>query len=247
MSSRKIFVPNLLQEKQRDSSEVWPGCTGIKLHPDATVHSEGVLGLIALDPETAGEVIFRSAQIGQAMAGAVARRACVFASGAEVISGKIEDTNSPYLVCALTEAGFEAEFGGIIDDSVRFAVSALEAALMRGFGLIITTGGVGAESKDQSVEAVLKLDPHAITPWILKFTPDGKRHHKEGCTHSSWQGWNMQDSLSSRSSRRSASAAAALIEGLRVGLDDAALAESIASAIRKRWLDHMGNGGSLNG
>ena len=152
---------------------------GIKLHPDATVHSEGVLGLIALDPETAGEVIFRSAQIGQAMAGAVARRACVFASGAEVISGKIEDTNSPYLVCALTEAGFEAEFGGIIDDSVRFAVSALEAVLMRGFGLIITTGGVGAESKDQSVEAVLKLDPHAITPWILKFTPDGKRHHKE--------------------------------------------------------------------
>ena len=50
---------------------------------------------------------------------------------------------------------------------------------MRGFGLIITTGGVGAESKDHSVEAVLKLDPHAITPWILKFTPDMKRHHKE--------------------------------------------------------------------
>jgi molybdenum cofactor synthesis domain-containing protein len=223
------------------------GVKGITLHPNATVHSEGVLGLIALDPETAGEVISRSAQIGRTVAGAVARRACVFASGAEVISGKIEDTNSPYLVRTLKEAGFEAEFGGIIEDNAGAAVSALDSAMMRGFGLIITTGGVGAESKDQSVEAVLKLDPRAFTPWILKFTPDGKRHHKEAvriavgrvgiCRIVCLPGPHAEVLLG----------AAALIDGLKAGLDDASLAESVASAIRRRWLDHMGDGGSLDG
>jgi molybdenum cofactor synthesis domain-containing protein len=216
---------------------------GISLHPSAAVHSEGVLGLIALDPQAAREVISRSAEIGQAVADAVARRACVFASGSEVISGQIEDTNSPYLVETLTEAGFRAEFGGIIQDSVAATVSALEAALMRGFGLIITTGGVGAESKDHSVEAVLKLDAHAATPWILKFTPDMKRHHKEGvriavgrvgiCRIVSLPGPHAEVRLGSR----------ALIEGLKAGLGDAALAESIASVIRERWLNHTRKGG----
>ncbi len=212
------------------------GVPGIRVQPGASVHSEGVLGMIALDPKTAREVISRSAEIGQAVADAVARRACVFSSGSEVISGKIEDTNSPYLVQTLTEAGFRAEFGGIIEDSVSASVSALEAALMRGFGLIITTGGVGAESKDHSVEAVLKLDPRAATPWILKFTPDMKRHHKEGvriavgrvgiCRIVSLPGPHPEVRLGSR----------ALIEGIQAGLGDAALAESIASVIRERWL-----------
>jgi molybdenum cofactor synthesis domain-containing protein len=222
------------------------GVPGINLHPLASVHSEGVLGLIALDPKTAVDVISRSAETGQAVARAVSKRACVFSSGAEVIAGKIEDTNSPYLVQALTDAGFKAEFGGIIEDSVSAAVSALDGAMMRGFGLLITTGGVGAESKDHSIEAVLKLDPGAFTPWILKFAPDEKRHHKDGvriavgrvgiCRIVSLPGPHAEVCLGSR----------ALIKGLEAGLDDAALAESIASVIRERWLNHMG-GGAVHG
>ncbi len=216
------------------------GVPGISLDSNASVHSEGVLGLIALDPKSAVEVISRSAETGQAVARAVSKRACVFSSGAEVIAGKIVDTNSPYLVQALTAAGFKAQFGGIIEDRVSAAVSALDGAMMRGFGLLITTGGVGAESKDYSIEAVLKLDPDAFTPWILKFTPDGKRHHKNGvriavgrvgiCRIVSLPGPHAEVCLGSR----------ALIEGLEAGLEDAALAESIASVIRERWLNHMG-------
>jgi len=220
---------------------------GISLHPGASVHSEGVLGLIALDPQAAREVISRSGEIGQTVADAVAKRACVFASGSEVISGKIEDTNSPYLVKTFTEAGFRAEFGGIIQDSVPAAVSALEGALMRGFGLIITTGGVGAESKDNSVEAVLKLYPHAATPWILKFTPDMKRHHKEGVRLAVGQVGICRIVCLPGPHAEVLLGAAALIKGLNAGLDDAALAESIASAIRQHWLNHMGKGGSLHG
>lgn len=216
---------------------------GVTVQTDASVHSEGVLGLIALDPESAREVIARSAEIGKNVADAVSKRACVFSTGAEVISGNIEDTNSPYLVRELTEAGFKAEFGGIIEDNLSAAVSALEAASMQGFGLIVTTGGVGAENKDYSIEAVLRLAPSASTPWILKFTPDMKRHHKEGvriavgrvgiCRIIALPGPHAEVRAGCR----------ALIEGIRAGMDDSALAQSIASIIRERWTNHMGKGG----
>ena len=213
---------------------------GIRLRNGACVHSEGVLGLIALDQEEAGEVVSRSAEIGREVACAVAGRACVFSSGSEVISGKIEDTNAPYLVQTLTGAGFKAEFGGILEDGLSAAASGLEAALMRGFGLIVTTGGVGAEGKDHNVEAVLKLDSDAATAWILKFTPDMKRHHKEGvriavgrvgiCRIVTLPGPHAEVLLGAR----------ALIDGIEAGLSDSALAESIASVIRDRWAKLMG-------
>ena len=67
-----------------------------------------------------------------------------------------------------------------------------------------------------------------------------KRHHKDGvriavgrvgiCRIVSLPGPHAEVCLGSR----------ALIEGLEAGLDDAALAESIASVIRERWLNHMG-------
>lgn len=213
---------------------------GVRLRHGASVHSEGVLGLIALDPAEAGEVVSRSAEIGREVAGAVAGRACIFSSGSEVISGKIEDTNSPYLVQALSGAGFKAEFGGILEDGLSAAAAALEAALMRGFGLVVTTGGVGAEGKDHNVEAVLKLAPDAATAWILKFTPDMKRHHKEGvriavgrvgiCRIVTLPGPHAEVRLGAR----------ALIDGIKAGLSDSALAESVASVIRERWAKLMG-------
>ncbi len=213
---------------------------GVVLSDSSSVHSEGILGLIALDPESAKNVISRSEEMGTVVANAVSRRACVFASGSEVIAGNIEDTNSPYLINALREAGFRTEFGGIIEDNVTAAVSRLEGALMKGFGLIVTTGGVGAENKDHSVEAVLRLDQSAYTPWILKFTPDMRRHFKEGVRIAvgrvgisriiTLPGPHAEVRLGLR----------ALLAGLDRGLDDAALAEAVASAIRERWLAHMG-------
>lgn len=214
---------------------------GVTLSQDASIHSEGVLGFIALEADTAQQVISRSEEIGTAVATAVSRRACVFASGSEVIAGNIEDTNSPYLIEALNDAGFRAEFGGVIPDSTTDAINNLEEALMKGFGLIVTTGGVGAESKDHTIEAVLRLDSEAHTPWILKFTPDMRRHHKEGVRIAvgrvgisrivSLPGPNAEVREGCR----------ALLEGLDRGLDDAALAEAVASAIRERWLNKMGN------
>jgi hypothetical protein len=93
----------------------------------------------------------------------------------------------------------------------------------------------------------LKLDRDAAVPWILKFTPDMKRHHKEGvrialgrvgiCRIVALPGPHAEVCLAAR----------ALIEGIEAGLDDGALAESIASVIRERWLNHMGKGGNVHG
>ena len=216
------------------------GVAGVRVSDQASVHSEGVLGFLAIDPDTAPDVISRSAQIGRGVAEAIRKRACVFATGSEVIAGKIEDTNSPFLVGSLRAAGFKAEFGGIIADSTPAAVAALESALMRGFGLLITTGGVGAESKDHSIEAILKIDPKAATAWILKFTPDMKRHHKEGVRIAVGRSGISRIIALPGPHAEVRAGCRALIEAISRGHDDSALAESIASAVRRRWADHLG-------
>ncbi len=244
---RRNISAETVAGKSKQVLENMAGVAGVTLSPKASVHSEGVLGLIALDPDSARQVVSRSAEIGRTVEDAVRKRACIFATGSEVISGKIEDTNSPYLVRELTQAGFQVKFGGIIDDSTSAAASALESALMRGFGLIVTTGGVGAESKDHSIEAVKKLDPGASTPWILRFTPDMKRHHKEGVRIALGRVGISRILALPGPHAEVRVGCAALIAGMEKGLNDAELSEAVASAIRERWLKHMGAGRSIHG
>lgn len=220
---------------------------GIKIGPEAAVHSEGVLGLIALDPEEASKVLEESASITKNITRAVSRRAMVFASGAEVIAGKIKDTNSPYIVEALEKAGYKAVFGGILEDDLITAANRLEGALEEGYGLIITTGGVGAEDKDFSVEAILRLDPDAHTPWILKFRPDYQRHHKEGVRIAVGHIGIAYMVALPGPHEEAKLGCDRLIEGLNQGLEDGSLAEYIAGAIRERWRNVMNKGGHNDG
>ncbi|GFN22554.1 molybdopterin-binding protein [Thermanaeromonas sp. C210] len=217
---------------------------GVILGPEAGVHSEGVLGLIALEPGEAREILSASARLASEISQAVARRALIFASGSEVLAGKIRDTNSPYLIEALTGAGFQAEFGGILEDDVIAVANRLEGALERGYGLIVTTGGVGAEDKDCNIEAILRLDPQAHTPWILKFTPDNNRHHKEGVRIAVGRVGVARLVALPGPHEEVRLACQALLEGLAFGLDDAGLAERIAGVLRQHWQERMGKGGS---
>ena len=45
----------------------------------------------------------------------------------------------------------------------------MRAAVEAGYGVVVTTGGVGAESKDHTIEALLKVDPQAATPYLTYF------------------------------------------------------------------------------
>ncbi|MGC8658141.1 MAG: molybdopterin-binding protein [Desulfomonilaceae bacterium] len=237
---RKKVEATLIVGKHDEILRLLGTIPGVTISESASVHSEGILGLIALDPAVSKDVIARSEQMGSAITETISKRACVFASGSEVIAGNIEDTNSPYLIDALTDAGFQTEFGGAIEDDLAVAVNRLEAALMKGFGLIITTGGVGAESKDHSVEAVLRLDPNAHTQWILKFTPDMRRHHKEGVRIAVGRVGISRIVTLPGPHAEARLGCQALLSGLRRGADDASLAEAVASVIRERWLAHMG-------
>jgi len=53
-------------------------------------------------------------------------------------------------------------------------------AVNNGYGLVITTGGVGAEDKDFTIEALISVDPDAQTPYLVRFHKGQGRHVKHG-------------------------------------------------------------------
>ena len=166
--------------KQGSLLEELRGIAGLKVREDAYVDSAGIMGLICCELLDSGEIVARTAAMSDEIERTVLRRARVYATGFEVKQGMIEDTNSPYLLGLLESQGYKAEFGGILEDDIHAISYALRDAAERGFGLVITTGGVGAEDKDFSVEAVTRIDPEAATPWIVKFQRGTGRHLKDG-------------------------------------------------------------------
>ena len=90
-----------------------------------------------------------------------------------MVTGQIKDTNTPYLIDMLREAGYEASAGPVLEDRRTAIMRAFEEAVEKAYGLIVTTGGVGAEGKDQTVEALLALAPDASAPYVLKFKRAG--------------------------------------------------------------------------
>lgn len=153
---------------------------GLVVKEGAYIDSAGIMGLIGCSENEATAIAARVESLGGEIERGVLKRALVFATGFEVQNGMIEDTNSPYLLTALREAGYTAEFGGVLEDDAGVIAYRLRDAAERGFGLVMTTGGVGAEDKDFSVEAVIRIDGEAATPWIVKFQAGTGRHVKEG-------------------------------------------------------------------
>ena len=153
---------------------------GVEVGPDARVESKGVLGWIAAQEAEFGPVLEAAQAQATAIAERIRLRARLFSTGDEVLAGAIEDTNRLTLERELGAAGLTVEFGGILPDDVDIAIGALRRAVDDGFGLIVTTGGVGAEAKDHSVEAVLALDRNAATPYLVHFEIDHHRHAKDG-------------------------------------------------------------------
>lgn len=166
--------------KETDLLQAVGSLPGVRLGSHAGVHSEGVLGMIALTPAEGMQVAKKSLQMGQEIQSSVRRRVKVFPTGFEVIERMIEDTNTPYLVKTLGEADCIVHAGDPLPDDVDVIAGAFRRAVEAGFGWIITTGGVGAEDKDFSVEALLRVCPDAATPYIVKFGEGGHRHVKDG-------------------------------------------------------------------
>jgi len=153
---------------------------GVNITNETYIHSNGILGMICLDVENPKEVIDKIKTMTGEMKEKISKRAIVFPTGFELKQNLIEDTNTPYLKNLLEEEGYNVTPGDIIEDDIDDMVYKLSDAVSRAFGLIITTGGVGAEDKDISVESVLRIDSDAATPYIVKFQQGTGRHVKDG-------------------------------------------------------------------
>lgn len=153
---------------------------GVSLGPQAAIHSDGVLGMIAMDPAETPAMLERSQSMTDSIIQAVARRAIIYSTGFEVQQGLIEDTNGPYIREMLAQHNFKVTIGPVLADEQEAVAFAFNDAVNRGYGLAITTGGVGAESKDRSVEGLLQIEPEAATAWLVKYEQGQGRHEKEG-------------------------------------------------------------------
>ncbi len=166
--------------KEREILEAVGALEGVRLKEDSCIHSNGILGLICLEGEDPEGISNTVNIMVNEMKEKISKRAIVFPTGFELKQKLIEDTNTPYLKELLEKNGYKVTVGDIIEDDLDDMTYKLSDAVSRAYGLIITTGGVGAEDKDKTVESILKLDKDAATPYIVKFKQGTGRHVKDG-------------------------------------------------------------------
>jgi molybdenum cofactor synthesis domain-containing protein len=177
---RATIYPHQILGKQDAMLAALAAIPGVTVPADVTITSEGMLGWIAADAEAAGAAMARAEGMIDEVRARLAKRAMIFATGDEVVAGDIEDTNSPAIAARLKAEGYAATFGGKLRDDVDLIAGKLRRAVLDGYTVIITTGGVGAERKDCTIEAVQQLDPAAATPFIVTFEQGKGRHFKPG-------------------------------------------------------------------
>lgn len=209
---------------------------GVHVTDKTEVHSDGILGLISLDEKTGREVLERSRAIRSQIIENIRKRAMVFATGHEVLNGQIRDTNTPFLMEAIQSEGYQVVNGPILEDNVDIIAGAFLRAAEEGYGIIITTGGIGAENKDQTIEALVLVEPQAEMPYILKFQKGQGRHHKEGVRIG--VGILAQTLIVCLPGPHDEVRLAwpVLKEGMKANWDKKALAMNLAKALRKKFM-----------
>ncbi|QGU96269.1 competence/damage-inducible protein A [Clostridium bovifaecis] len=179
-----ILEENIPEEnivgKEKEILEAISKLEGVNVTEETYIHSNGILGMICFETENPKEMLDRISTMTDEIRHNIAKRAIVFPTGFEVRDKMIEDTNTPYLKNLLESKGFKVTVGDILEDNIADMENHISEAVSRAYGLIITTGGVGAEDKDKTVESILRVDPSAETPYIVKFKQGTGRHVKEG-------------------------------------------------------------------
>lgn len=232
--------PHIFAGRQRELLERLSGMPGVGLEEYATVTSKGMLGWIAAgDPELFEETLQNAERSVEEYKNAIRKRVIVFSSGIEVEKGQIQDTNTPMLAERLERVGFHVTKGPTLKDDVDLFTGKLRNAIDDGYGIIITTGGVGAEDKDFSVEATLRLDPDAAVPYLVQFETLGGRHHKKGIRIGVGQVDYVRIINLPGPNDEVSACLDILAEGLKNNLDKFVLAEGLAEALRNRLREKM--------
>jgi molybdenum cofactor synthesis domain-containing protein len=177
---RRAVYPHQLLTSSESLLDRVAAVPGVRLDPDAAVRSRGMLGWIAADSEGLEQVLAQAQRQAEEILQRVAKRVMIFSTGAELVDGQVEDTNAATITARLGQDGYACDHGGALRDDADLIAGAIRSAIANGYGMVVTTGGVGAEAKDCTVEAVLKVDPSAATPYICHFEIDHGRHVKDG-------------------------------------------------------------------
>jgi len=179
-----ILVPTIQAEsivsREKPLLKALASLSGVYVTDETKIHSDGILGLISLDDSSGRDVLKKTAEMSAEITAQIQRRAMVFSTGKEVLSGQIRDANTPFLIESLKSNGYDAVQGHTLEDNAQTIARAFKEAAYEGYGLVISTGGVGAESKDQTLEAMGYVDSTAVMPYILKFRKGHGRHQKDG-------------------------------------------------------------------
>jgi len=235
---RPVLKASQIAGKGREILRRVANIPGITLSEEASLHSEGALGWVCLDQSDYGPALEKAQQMGEEIRKRVARRAIVFSTGFEVQEGLIADTNFPLIEDHLRKEGYTVHLGGVLPDNIGTIAYRLQGALDEGFGLILTSGGVGAEEKDCTVEGLLRVDPSAATPYIVKFESGTGRHVKDGVRIAVGKvGLSWLVALPGPT-REVQVGLERLLEALAKGWDEKQTAEHIASALRGKWRGH---------
>ncbi|MBW7850656.1 MAG: competence/damage-inducible protein A [Rhodospirillales bacterium] len=223
-----------LAGKRRALLESLSRIPGLSVGAEAEIHSEGILGVINLSAGRSATLPAEVSDFGAQLRKTMARKVLVLPTGREIMAGNVTDTNTPFLVDLFAANGYQAKAGSVVDDDIDIAIAALSDAIGRGFGIVVSTGGTGAELKDCMVEAITALSPAAATPYVVRYQKGHGRHHKDGVRIA--VGEVEQTILVALTGPHAEvrDAAPVLIDGLRRGIELNSLAENIAAVLSAR-------------
>ena len=208
---------------------------GISINKKTLISSNGVLGWIALDERKAKQVLKRSRKMAEEVRQRLSKRAIVFSTGFEIAAGQIKDTNTAIIAQRLETEGYLVTRGPTLnDDELLIAGKLRQAIYDDGYGVIVTTGGVGAEDKDCTIEALLALDPDADTPYICRYQKGTGRHYKDGVRIGVGQVAGALIVALPGPNNEVKSSLDVLVIFLKSDLDKHALAKKIAENLRKK-------------
>jgi molybdenum cofactor synthesis domain-containing protein len=213
---------------------------GVNITEKTSICSDGMLGWIAFDDGRAREALKRSEKMAEEIRRKISKKVIVFSTGFEVTSGQIRDTNTPTIVDRLEAEGYSVTQGPTLrDDEWHIAANLRQAVHGDGYGLVITTGGVGAEGKDRTIEAVLALDPEAATPYICRYQKGTGRHIKDGVRIAVGKACDTLIVALPGPNDEVRSSLDVLVQGLQSKLDKNMLSEKIAGNLRKGLREKM--------
>ena len=215
---------------------------GVKLAEDAALHSRGVLGVLGTPAEQVEGVLAAATTLDANLRAYVARRVAVVSTGPEVDDGRIHDTNFEAIAEVLGAANYEVTFGGVAGDDERSIAGRVARLAEDGYGIVITTGGVGAEDKDRTIEAfellaANMLDSSFCTAVLATYEVGHGRHVKPHVRVGAGLLGDVVVVALPGPTREVQAALPALLHSLQLRSAPAQIAEAVAAPIRALWLD----------